>query len=58
MDGRLFRWSDDLADRTTWAHGIFTVYADYGIVLFAVLVLAACLDDRHHDDMRALAGRV
>ena len=58
MDARLFRWINDLADRTNWAHGIFTAYANYGIVLFAALLLVAFLDGRQHDDLRVVAGSV
>jgi undecaprenyl-diphosphatase len=58
MDGRLFRWVNRLADRTGWAHGIFTAYAKYGIVLFAALLLAAYLEARQQGDLRAVAGSV
>jgi undecaprenyl-diphosphatase len=58
MDARLFRWINRLADRTGWAHGAFTGYAKFGIALFAVLLLAAYFDARHHDDMRAIASSV
>ena len=58
MDASLFRWINRLANRTSWAHGFFTAYAKYGIVLFAVLLLAAYLDSRQHGDLRAVAGSV
>jgi membrane-associated phospholipid phosphatase len=58
MDNSLFRWINRLAHRTGWAHGFFTSYAKYGIVLFAVLLVAAYLDGRQHDDLRAVAGSV
>lgn len=58
MDNSLFRWINRLANRTGWAHGFFTSYAKYGIVLFAVLLVAAYLDGRQHDDLRAVAGSV
>ncbi len=58
MDGSLFRWINRLANRTGWAHGIFTAYAKYGIVLFAVLLLAAYLEARQHGDLLAVAGSV
>ena len=58
MDGSLFRWVNRLADRTGWAHGMFTAYAKYGIVLFAVLLLVAYLDARQHADFPAIAGSV
>ena len=58
MDNSLFRWINRLANRTSWAHEFFTSYAKYGIVLFAVLLAAAYLDGRQHDDLRAVAGSV
>ena len=58
MDSSLFRWINRLANRTGWAHGFFTSYAKYGIVLFAVLLVAAYLDGRQHDDLRGVAGSV
>lgn len=58
MDSSLFRWINRLANRTGWAHGFFTSYAKYGIVLFAVLLVAAYLDGRHHGDLHAVAGSV
>lgn len=58
MDNSLFRWINRLANRTGWAHGFFTNYAKYGIVLFAMLLVAAYLDGRQHDDLRAVAGSV
>lgn len=58
MDNSLFRWINRLASRTGWAHGFFTNYAKYGIVLFAALLVAAYLDGRHQDDLRAVAGSV
>lgn len=58
MDNSLFRWINRLANRTGWAHGFFTSYAKYGIVLFAMLLVAAYLDGRQHDDLRAVAGSV
>ncbi|MEO8266820.1 MAG: phosphatase PAP2 family protein [Ilumatobacteraceae bacterium] len=58
MDGRIFRWINRLADRTGWAHGIFRANANYGIVVFALLLLAAYIDGRHHHDLRAVASSV
>lgn len=58
MDGRLFRWINRLAGRTGWAHGLFTAFAKYGIVLFAVVLLVAYLDGRQHGDLRAVSGSV
>ena len=58
MDASIFRWINRLANRTDWAHGIFTAYAKYGIVLFGLLLVIAYLDGRQHDDVRAVAGAV
>ena len=58
MDNSLFRTINRLADRTGWAHGPFKANAGYGIVLFAVLLLIAYLDGRHHADLTAVAGSV
>ena len=58
MDTNIFRWINRLANRTGWAHGFFTAYANYGIILFAALLVVTYLDARHHGDLRALAGSV
>src|SRR6478735_1400991 len=58
MDNSLFRTINRLADRTGWAHGTFKANAGYGIVLFAVLLVIAYLDGRHHADLTAVAGSV
>lgn len=58
MDGSLFRWVNRLADRTGWAHGVFTAYAKYGIALFAILLVVVYLDARQHNDLRAVAGSI
>jgi undecaprenyl-diphosphatase len=58
MDGSLFRWVNRVATRTGWAHGFFTDYAKYGVVLFAALLAVAYLDARRTNDLRALAGSV
>jgi undecaprenyl-diphosphatase len=58
MDGSIYRWMNRLANRTGWAHGFFTTYAKYGIVLFAGLLCVAYLDARHRADLRGVAGSV
>jgi undecaprenyl-diphosphatase len=58
MDGSVFRGVNRLADRTGWAHPLFTAYARYGVVLFAVLLVVAYLDARRHNDLRAVTGSV
>lgn len=46
MDASLFRRINDLADRTAWAHAPMRAFANYGIVLFAVLLLAGWWQSR------------
>ena len=58
MDGSLYCWINRLADRTGWAHGIFTAYARYGVALFALLLLATYLQGRHDGELRVVAGSV
>ena len=58
MDSSLFRWINRLANRTGWAHGFFTNYATYGVVLFGALLIVSYLDSRHHDNLRGVAGSV
>ena len=41
IDGTLYRAINRLADRTSWAHGAVRLYAQVGVVVFAVLLLAA-----------------
>ncbi len=50
MDARLFRWTNHLADRTQWAHGIARAWAIYGIVVLGVILVAAWWDARSSDD--------
>ena len=58
MDSSLYRWINRVADRTSWAHGLFKGNAGYGIGLFAVLLLISYLDGRQHDDLSAVAASV
>jgi membrane-associated phospholipid phosphatase len=58
VDGSLYRWINRLADRTGWAHGLFTANAGFGIALFAVLLLVCYIDGRQHDDIIAVAASV
>ena len=58
MDSSLYRWINRLADRTSWAHGLFKANAGYGIALFAVLLLVTYLDGRQHADLTAVAASV
>lgn len=58
MDDSLFRWINRLANRTGWPHGCFAAYANYGIVLFAALLIASYLGARRPGDLRAVAVSV
>ncbi|MEP7046652.1 MAG: phosphatase PAP2 family protein, partial [Ilumatobacteraceae bacterium] len=58
MDGSIFRWVNRLADRTGWAHGTLTANANYGIGVFALLLLVSYLDGRRRGDLRAVAASV
>ena len=41
MDDSFYRGFNSLARHTSWAHGLVSAYAKYGIVVFGVLLLAA-----------------
>jgi undecaprenyl-diphosphatase len=41
VDDSFYRGFNSLARNTSWAHGLITAYAKYGIVVFSVLFLAA-----------------
>ncbi|MCU1367843.1 MAG: Undecaprenyl-diphosphatase [Ilumatobacteraceae bacterium] len=58
MDGSIFRWINRLADRTGWAQPLFKANAGYGVVLFAVLLLAAYLQGRQRTDVTVVAASV
>lgn len=49
MDVSLFRSINRFADRTPWLHGVAATYANWGIGLFAVLLLVAWWDARSSD---------
>jgi membrane-associated phospholipid phosphatase len=49
---------NDFARDTPWLHSIITGYADYGIAVFAVLLLAGWWIARRGGDLTALAGAV
>ena len=50
MDDSLFRSINRFADRTAWLHPFATAYANWGIGLFAVLLLAAWWAARSAED--------
>ncbi|MEP7202218.1 MAG: phosphatase PAP2 family protein [Ilumatobacteraceae bacterium] len=58
MDNSIFRLINRFANRTGWAHGLFTSYAKYGVVLFALVLVVAYLEARQHGDLGAVAGSV
>jgi membrane-associated phospholipid phosphatase len=49
---------NEFARDTPWLHSVITGYADYGIVVFAVLVLAGWWIARRRGDLTALAAAV
>jgi membrane-associated phospholipid phosphatase len=54
MDWRSFHAVNQFASRTSWMHGTFRGYADYGVAVFAIaLVVAALLTIR--SDIKAFA---
>ena len=55
MEHTLFRWINNLTVHTTWANGIVRFYAETGIVVFAVLLVATYLHARAKDDRQGLA---
>lgn len=55
FDDRLLTEVNDFARHTGWLHGVIRGYATYGLVLFAVLMLAALLLHRTGTD-RGLAA--
>ena len=58
MDRAIYRWVNRLADNTSWAHGVFKLYAGAGIALFAVLLVVAFVNGRQHDDPLAVAAAI
>jgi undecaprenyl-diphosphatase len=58
MDRSVYRWINRLADHTAWAHWFFRAYADYGIVIFAALLVAALWMGRRDGDHLEVASAV
>lgn len=58
MDASLYRAINRLAARTGWAHPLFIAYAKYGVLVFAVLLLAGWWVARSHADIDAVAAVV
>lgn len=55
MDMDLYLWVNRLSARTGWAHGFAKAYADYGIGLFAILLLVAWWKARATSDVKAVS---
>ena len=58
MDRAIYRWVNRLADNTSWAHGVFKLYAGAGIAVFALLLVVAFVNGRQHDDPIAVAAAI
>lgn len=56
IDASLYRVVNRFADRTSWAHGAAVAEAKYGIVLFALLLLAGWWRARAAGDTDAVAA--
>src|SRR3989442_1462443 len=54
VDASLYRWVNRLAAHTHWLHWFFIVAAKYGIVFFALALLASWWTARTANDARAL----
>jgi len=58
MDARLFRSINHFADHTQWAHGVAKAYANYGIVVVGLLLLAAWWDARSAENPTAAVSAI
>lgn len=58
MDTNLFEDINRFAARTGWAHAPLRLFAEYGIVVFALLLLVVYVEGRHERDARRVAGSV
>ncbi|WP_426574625.1 phosphatase PAP2 family protein [Aquihabitans sp. McL0605] len=56
MDQSLYLSINRFAARTAWAHPFATAYANYGVVVFAGILLAAWWRARSTGDLHRLAG--
>ena len=56
MDWSLFQHINSLSIHTAWAHGLFSAFADYGIVLFALLLAVAGVMSLRQSNHVLLAG--
>lgn len=55
LQERLFSGVDDLTRHTPWLHGFFELYARYGVVLFALLLLGGWWVARGQAEVRLMA---
>ncbi|GHE83828.1 undecaprenyl-diphosphatase [Amycolatopsis deserti] len=58
MDTRLFLSIDDFARATPWLHGVVTVYATYGLAVFAALMLAGWWTARRRASVATMAAAI
>jgi undecaprenyl-diphosphatase len=58
IDTQLFQTINDVAKATPWLHGIVLAYANYGIVVFAALMLAGWWSVRRQANPTRMAAAV
>jgi len=58
VDTQLFQTINDVAKATPWLHGIVLAYANYGIVVFAALMLAGWWSARRQESPTRMAAAV
>jgi membrane-associated phospholipid phosphatase len=58
VDTQLFQTINDVARATPWLHGTVLSYANYGIVVFAALMLAGWWSARQHANPTRMAAAV
>jgi len=56
IDTQLFQTINDVAEATPWLHGIVMAYANYGIVVFAALMLAGWWSARRQANPTRMAA--
>ncbi len=58
MNHWMFEQVNDFAAATPWLHGIARAYADYGVILFAALLVAGWWIGRRSGDVRRVAAAI